>query len=246
MDPALQYALITLVFILAGFVKGVTGLGLPTVTMGLLGVWMHPAQAAALVVIPALVTNIWQGLWGPGLLSLLRRQGVMLVALALGTGIGMAAGLMQMGGGTLARHLLGGAIVIHAAISLAAPRLTLSPRAARWLAAPAGLLTGLITASTGVAVIPVAAYLQASVPDKEDLVRCLGLAFVTSTAVMGLGLAWNGTLGGTESLASLLGLIPAVLGMLAGNKARRVMSAALFRRCFLSALLALGLWLMLG
>ncbi|MFC7608315.1 hypothetical protein [Teichococcus aestuarii] len=45
-----------LVFLLAGMVKGVLGLGLPTVAMGLLGAVMPPAQAAALLVLPSLVT----------------------------------------------------------------------------------------------------------------------------------------------------------------------------------------------
>ncbi len=47
-------------FLLAGFVKGVIGLGLPTVSIGLLGLLMTPAQAAAILVVPSLVTNIWQ------------------------------------------------------------------------------------------------------------------------------------------------------------------------------------------
>ena len=33
-------------FLLAGFVKGVIGLGLPTVSIGLLGLLMTPSQAA--------------------------------------------------------------------------------------------------------------------------------------------------------------------------------------------------------
>ncbi|HEY5217141.1 MAG TPA: sulfite exporter TauE/SafE family protein, partial [Pseudolabrys sp.] len=47
-------------FLLAGFVKGVIGLGLPTVAIGLLGLLMTPAQAAAILVVPSLATNIWQ------------------------------------------------------------------------------------------------------------------------------------------------------------------------------------------
>ena len=37
--------LIAIAFLLAGFVKGALGLGLPTVSMGLLAVSMPPAQA---------------------------------------------------------------------------------------------------------------------------------------------------------------------------------------------------------
>src|SRR5262245_25180941 len=65
-------AAITSIFVLAGFVKGVVGLGLPTVAMGLLAVVMAPAQAAALLVVPSFLTNTWQAL-GPELLPLTRR-----------------------------------------------------------------------------------------------------------------------------------------------------------------------------
>lgn len=51
---------IGLVFLLAGGVKGITGMGLPTVAVSLLGLWMLPAQAAALLVVPSLATNLAQ------------------------------------------------------------------------------------------------------------------------------------------------------------------------------------------
>jgi len=54
----LAFACATIV--LAGFVKGVIGLGLPTVAMGHLDVAMTPAQAAALLAVPSFVTNVRQ------------------------------------------------------------------------------------------------------------------------------------------------------------------------------------------
>ena len=59
-----QLLAVALAFCLAGFVKGVLGLGLPTLAMGLLALVMAPAEAAALLVLPSLVTNIWQLLFG--------------------------------------------------------------------------------------------------------------------------------------------------------------------------------------
>ena len=70
-DPTLIF--VGAVFALAGFVKGVIGLGLPTIAMGLLGVLMTPNQAAAILVVPALLTNVWQMWDGPALKALLRR-----------------------------------------------------------------------------------------------------------------------------------------------------------------------------
>jgi uncharacterized membrane protein YfcA len=65
--------LIAATFLLAGFVKGVIGLGLPTVSMGLLAVTMQPSHALAIVIVPAVVTNIWQTFVGSYLRDIVRR-----------------------------------------------------------------------------------------------------------------------------------------------------------------------------
>ena len=68
---------IALTFMLAGFVKGIVGMGLPTVAMSLLAVFFPPAQAAAILVIPSLVTNVWQLLAGPQFITVAKRFGTM-------------------------------------------------------------------------------------------------------------------------------------------------------------------------
>jgi len=80
-------AVVTLTFVLAGFVKGVIGLGLPTVAMGLLAVVMTPAQAAALLVAPSFLTNVWQAM-GPELAPLTRRLWPMLLGICVGVWAG--------------------------------------------------------------------------------------------------------------------------------------------------------------
>jgi uncharacterized membrane protein YfcA len=52
------------VFLLAGFVKGVVGLGLPTISTGLLAIAMPPVDAAEILLLPSFVTNLWQMLAG--------------------------------------------------------------------------------------------------------------------------------------------------------------------------------------
>ena len=72
-DSNLILALAGFAFVLAGFVKGVLGQGLPTVAVGLLSLAMTPVEAASLLVVPSLVTNIWQLALGPNLRPLVRR-----------------------------------------------------------------------------------------------------------------------------------------------------------------------------
>ena len=62
-------------------------MGLPTVAMGLMSVVMPPAQAAALLVVPSLVTNVWQ-IAGPGWWALLWRLATMLAGVCLGIAAG--------------------------------------------------------------------------------------------------------------------------------------------------------------
>jgi hypothetical protein len=80
-------AVVASTFLLAGFVKGVIGLGLPTVAMGLLAIVMTPAQAASLLVVPSLLTNVWQAM-GPALAPLVRRFWPMLLGICVGTWLG--------------------------------------------------------------------------------------------------------------------------------------------------------------
>ena len=81
-EPLLLF--IAAAFLLAGFVKGVIGLGLPTVSMGLLAVTMPPAHALAIVIVPAILTNIWQTFVGPYLRDIIRRLWPLMVGPAVG------------------------------------------------------------------------------------------------------------------------------------------------------------------
>jgi uncharacterized protein len=93
-------------FLLAGFVKGVIGLGLPTVSIGLLGLVMTPAQAAAILVVPSLVTNVG------GLLALVRLWPI-LAGICIGTVVGVM--LLPHDESGRATVWLGLALVIYAA-----------------------------------------------------------------------------------------------------------------------------------
>jgi uncharacterized membrane protein YfcA len=235
--PALAIILGT--FLLAGMVKGIIGLGLPTIAMGLLGSVMAPAEAAALLVLPSLVTNFWQFMDGPALPPLLRRLGPMLLAVALGTLAGVWAGLLPgQGGATLG---LGGALVAYAAFGLLPLRLPGVPAWAEGWAGPlVGLLTGLVTAATGVFVLPAVPYLQALGLERDRLVQALGLSFTVSTLALAAGLASGGGLGRAAIGGSLLALLPALAGMALGGWLRGRVAAATFRRCFFGGLLLLG------
>lgn len=229
---------IAAIFVLAGLVKGVIGLGLPTVAMALLGVMMPPAQAAALMVLPSLVTNLWQLAAGPGLWRAIGRLWPLLLGICLGTWGG--AGLLDGISAADARHGLGLALAVYAGLGLGAWSFVLSGRWGRVLALPVGMATGVVTLATGVFVVPAVPYLQALGMTKDELVQALGLSFTVSTVALGLGLADSGVLSVPVLGASALALLPALLGMALGQWLRGRVGNRAFRLCFFVGLLALG------
>src|SRR5262245_61371046 len=148
---------IAAVFLLAGGVKGVLGLGLPTVGMGLLRIVMTPAQAAGILVIPALVTNIWKVASGPALLALGCRFPLMFVATVIGTF--STVGFLTQSSGSTATGALGAVLAAYGIYGLAGAKFEIRPRRERWLSPLVGFVTGMLNGATGVFVIPTAPYL---------------------------------------------------------------------------------------
>lgn len=229
------------VFALAGLIKGVIGLGLPTVSMGLLAIVMPPLEAAAILVLPSFLTNVWQMVGGPSLPATARRLLPTLLAACLGTWAG--AGLMV---GPYAKYgsvLLGVALIAYALTGFRPKPFTIRASWEIWLGPLTGAITGLITAATGVFVIPSVPYLQALTLGKEELIQALGLTFTVSTVALAVNIAFAGALNFGAAEPTMVALVMAFAGMWAGQALRSRLSPEIFRRCFFAGLLLLGVYL---
>jgi hypothetical protein len=231
-------ALTIATFLIAGLVKGVIGLGLPSIAIALLALMMSPAQAAALMIFPSLVTNVWQAFTGPHLGALLRRMWALMAASALGIWLG--GGVLTSANSRLAALGLGVALVIYAVLGLTAIRFHVDRRHEWWLNPLIGLATGLIAGGTGVFVIPAGPYFQALGLTKDELVQMLGLSFTASTVTLAYVLWQADTLHLGNATGSMLAVLPALAGMALGQRIRNLASEETFRRWFFLALLFLG------
>ena len=234
------FLLITLVFILAGAVKGVVGLGLPTIAMALLALMMAPAQAAALLVIPSLFTNVWQMRPFSGVPGLLRRIGTMQVGVFVGTLVG--AWILGAPAGHGATLALGVALIAYACWGLSGRKIHVPPRMEFWMSPLTGFVTGFITAATGVFVIPAVPFLQALGLTRDALIQAMGVSFTVSTIALALGLWLNHSYSMNAAGASLLMLLPALVGMSLGTRFRQRLPVATFRKVFFVSLIVLGLY----
>ena len=232
---------IAAVFVLAGFVKGVIGLGLPTVSMGLLAVAMAPAHALAIVIVPAILTNIWQTFAGPYFLAIVKRLWPLL--LGLPAGIWLNADMMT---GPYARYgtvLIGILLVIYAIISLQRVAITVRPRDEKWIGGIIGLATGVISAATGVQVVPSMPFMQALGMKRDELIQALGVFFTTATLAQALNLSAAGILDQSVAVPGVVALAASFTGMATGQAVRTRLEPETFRRWFLIAMILLGIYL---
>jgi hypothetical protein len=224
-------------YLLAGFVKGVIGLGLPTVAIGMLGLLMTPAQAAAILVVPSLVTNVWQGVTGGALLALARRLWPMLLGICLGTWLG--AWLLPGGGTAEATVWLGVALALYAALGLLNVHFSVPPHAEVWAGLLIGIANGAVSVATGIFALG-APYIQALTMERDRMVQALGLSFSVSTVALAVALAHGGEMKTSLILPSLVALGAALVGMVIGQLVRGMIRAQTFRLCFFAGLLLLG------
>jgi uncharacterized protein len=232
---------IAAVFLLAGFIKGVIGLGLPTVSVSLLAVAMPPGKALAIVIVPAIVTNIWQTFVGPHLRDIVRR----LWPLMLGTAVGiwLNAGALSGPNARYGTVVLGILLMIYAVTGLTRFSFRVAPRNEKWLGGIVGLVTGVISASSGVQVIPSVPFMQAIGMKKDELVQALGVFFTVATLALGFTLTSSGLMTGATALPGVVALACSFAGVFIGQAVRTRMPAETFRRWFLIAMILLGIYL---
>jgi uncharacterized protein len=238
-EPLLFF--IAAALLLAGFVKGVVGLGLPTVSIGLLAVTMQPSRAIAIVIVPAIVTNIWQTFAGPYLRDIIRRLWPLMAGTVIGIWLngGMLSGPYARYGGVV----LGVLLVIYAIVGLSKFNFSVARSNEKWIGGIVGLVTVMVSAATGVQVVPSMPFMQAIGMEKDELVQALGVFFTVATLALAFTLTSAGLLSASTALPGAVAMASAFAGMCIGQVVRSRMQPEAFRRWFLIAMILLGLYL---
>jgi len=240
-EPIVAVSIVATTFLLAGMVKGVIGMGLPLISLGILGIVMTPVEAVALLVVPSFVTNVWQLVAGPSFVALLSRFATLLIGVCVGTAFGI--GLLTGDATALASGALGTVLALYGVLGLVSARVRVRPESESWLSPIIGILTGTLAGATGVFAIPAVPYFSALGLEKEELVQMLGILFTVCTVALATGLMVHGRFPASVATGSLLALIPTLIGMLLGQRVRDRLDPWVFRRWFCIALVVLGAYM---
>lgn len=233
--------LVSLTFLLGGAVKGVIGVGLPIVAIALLAATLGLKPAMAIMVVPCLITNIWQGLVGGALITIVKRIWALLLASCIGIWLGVH--VLAGADARLLTAVLGVVLCAYAAFSLVRPQIPAPEQWEQWLSPAVGATSGFMFGLTGSYMVPGVLYVQALGLPRDLLVQTLGIIFVTISAALGVALTRNALFTTELGLLSTAALLPTALGMLLGQRIRHRLSETLFRRAFFTGLLLVGVYM---
>lgn len=225
-------------FLLAGYVKGAIGLGLPTVAIAVLTVFVDLRDSVAIMILPLIISNLVQTLQGPSLTASLRRFGPMSGTFCVGLWAGTLALYafdprpMTLGLGTV--------LIVNTFLGFRFPSLSIPRHREATLSPAVGIVSGLIGGATGAQGIGIALYLQLLALDKDDFVQALGLAFFTSSFFLLGGLLQSGAFAGQFPALSLAAATATMIGMPLGQRFRDRIPQQTFRRIILIFLGGLG------
>lgn len=232
---------ITGTFFIAGAVKGVIGLGLPTVSLALLAVALDLPTAMALLLVPSFVTNLWQAVVGGHARRVLFRLWPFLLMAAVTVWIGVGA--LTRVDPSLLTALLGALLVTYAVVNLVGVRLAIPTRHELWVGPLIGSANGVLTGMTGSFVVPGVMFLQAIGLSRDVLIQAMGMLFTASTLALAAALQNANLLTAAHGIVSGAAVLPAIAGMIVGQRVRANLSEQRFRKVFFIALLVLGAYI---
>ena len=242
-DPALAHTLMIALagLVIAGVVKGATGIGYASCALPFLAAAIDLRVAMGLVVVPAMASNVMLLFTAGRLTATLRRFRTLYLSMIVGVCAGAHA--FSRIDQSIAARLLGAVILLYGLQTFLKPNFSLSARAEATFKVPTGFLNGLITGLTGSQVIPLVPYMIALRLQPSEMVQGINIAIIVSSFFLGLGLLWSGVLDARMLMLSCAGVIPALAGVRLGTWARSYIQDQHFRTIVIIVLMLLGLML---
>jgi uncharacterized protein len=225
----------------AGIVKGMVGFAMPLIMIAGLSSVMDPALALAALILPTLVTNLWQGLalgsrgaW----LVVVRYRVFLLVGLMF---LVIAAQLVPRLDHAIFFLSLGGLVLCFALLMLSGWAPHLPPQGHRGIEAGVGAVSGFAGGLAGIWGPPTVVYLTALDLPRREHVATQSVIYALGAIALFLAHLWSGVVQIAPMILSAALIVPALAGMWIGQMFMGRVSQSAFRKLVLWVLVLAAL-----
>ena len=230
---------IVIVYLIAGVIKGLLGLGLPTTAITLMSFFLTPFQALAINLLPMFIANIWQFWRADEKLKVIKTY----TPFALSLTVTIFAGSFLTARLSVAnlQLIISLAVIMFALYNLFQKQLSLSVDKDRFWQIIFGFFAGVLGALTSMWAVPLVIYLLARHLSPKSFVDASGFLLLVGCLPLSIGYISTGIVSQDIILPSLVGTVAALLGFALGEYLRGFINAPLFRRLLLWFFLIMGL-----
>lgn len=238
MDTQSFWILAVVVFLLAGSIKGLVGIGLPATTIGVLSQFTDPRQAIALSILPVLISNIWQVQKNRMFRKALKRYWLFCVIMMVG--IWYFAHFAASVSKEAMSALVGGVMILFVLTSLLTGSLSLPKHLDKPAQVVAGALAGIMGGLTSLWAPPLVVYLLSQKLEKDEFVGALGFMLLSGSLPLMIGYFQVGLTSPTTMAYSSALIVPTLLGVIIGEFGRNILNGQQFRGLLLFVFFVLG------
>lgn len=236
--PVFELAVVFICLACGGILKGATGAGAPILAIPAMAAFHDVRFAIVVMTVPNVITNLLQA-WQ----NRHHRLGAgFLLPFLLSAAVGVVLGtwvLVEVDSRTLSL-VVALAVLLYLALRVTKASWRLSPPFAARLAAPFGLLSGIVQGSAGISAPVSLSFINAMQLDRLTFMSTVSLLFVTFGSIQIPALALTGVLTLTGFLISCAALLPLLLGMPIGAFLARTVSRETFDRLIMILLAGLA------
>jgi uncharacterized membrane protein YfcA len=220
-------SLVVFGLLIAGVVKGATGIGYTSCALPFLAAAVGLKKAIALVLLPAIASNLAAVFVTPHLTEMLVRFSPMYIATIPGMILGVY--LLSWVDQKLPTCILGLLIVAYSIFAIKRPSFAISETFERPLQIPVGLLNGFFTGLTGSQVLPLVPYVLGLHLDPDRTTQVVNLTITIASAFMMFAIYQAGVASADSMMDSVAAVVPAILGIFVGTKCRGFIPAQHYR-----------------
>jgi len=200
------------VMLLSGGIKGLSGFGMPMVSMPVSTLVLGASipQAMGWVLVAVFVTNTVQLVQHWSNRGVVRRVWPLVVGMS--TALALSVQLLASLSSEVLSILVGAMMLVSVASQLAKP-LQVPLRWQPWTLGISGLISGAIGGVTSFFGFPALQTLVACGLEKDDFVFSVSLSFLLGGIILAVGLGGQGLVSGQDAVLSVLMVAPALVGL---------------------------------